>query len=153
MIPVSVLLLFLAAQFFPKNRTNPAGEVGADLFAVAEVPVEIRQILERSCYDCHSNETRWPWYSNVAPAGQWLAHHVEEARHHLNFSNWEKIAEHRRAKLMKEMSEEVAAGHMPLHSYLWLHGGARLSEQERAFFVNWCDTRRAELEEELDEPR
>jgi uncharacterized membrane protein len=149
----SLFVVFVILQVLPKNRTNPVVDAGTDLLAVADVPVEVRQILQRSCYDCHSNQTRWPWYSNVAPAGQWLVHHVDEARHHLNFSDWNSITAHRRAKLMKEMAEEVSEGHMPLHSYLWMHREAKLTEDERSLFADWCESRRAELEQEMDETR
>lgn len=148
-----MLLLVLAAQFFPKNRTNPGSDADAELFAAVDVPAAIREILERSCYDCHSNRTEWPWYSNVTPVGQWLAHHVDEARQHLNFSIWSELPVYRRAKLMGEMSEEVEAGDMPLPSYLWLHGEAKLSREDREFFTDWCDARRAQIEQKLDESR
>jgi hypothetical protein len=147
-----LLILLLAAQFVPKGKSNPATDPQQDFLADEEIPAEIRDVVQRSCYDCHSNATSWPWYSNVTPIGQWLAHHVEEGRHHLNFSAWSQLSDYRRAKLLDEMEEEVGEGHMPLPSYLWLHREASLDEVERGLLTEWCDTSRSGIEQGLDAP-
>ena len=80
-----VVLLFVAIQFVPGNREEPAGATNLTVAA------DVRGILERSCFDCHSNETGWPWYSRVAPVSWFVADHVNEARSHLNFSDWDNL--------------------------------------------------------------
>lgn len=145
-----LLVLILVAQFVPKGRSNPTAGQEQDFLSSQEIPAEIRDLVKRSCYDCHSNETRWPWYSNVTPVGQWLAHHVDEGRHHLNFSAWSQLTDYRKAKILEEMEEEVGESHMPMPSYLWLHADASLDETQRSLLLQWCATSRSEIEQRLD---
>ena len=124
--------LFVAVQFVPVERENPpvAGELSA--------PPEIQAVFERSCYDCHSNETRWPWYSRVAPASFLIAHDVEEGREHLNFSEWAGYPADDQRHLLEEIAEEVKEGEMPRWFYLPLHPSARLSSDEVGAVVQWA---------------
>jgi hypothetical protein len=94
-------------------------------------------VLRASCYDCHSNETRWPWYSRVAPASWLVAHDVEEARSHFNFSLWGTYEPKRQERVAAKMWEEVEAGEMPPAEYLLAHRDARLSEGDRAVLEAW----------------
>lgn len=89
-----------------------------------------RELAVRACFDCHSNETKWPWYSHVAPAKWIVRHHVEEARHELNFSEFDRPQDE-----AKEAAKMVRQGEMPLPGYLWLHDSAGLTEAERAELV------------------
>jgi hypothetical protein len=114
------------AQLVPVSRENPPVE--EELAA----PPALRAVLERSCYDCHSNETRWPWYSRVAPVSWLVAHDVNHAREHLNFSTWNAYDEKERRENLEEALEEVEEGNMPLPPYLWLHSAAALSEGDVA---------------------
>jgi hypothetical protein len=100
-------------------------------------------VLERSCYDCHSNETQWPWYSQVAPVS-WLVHHdVVEGREHLNFSEWNQLSPDKRDHKLEEIEELVSEGDMPLAYYLPLHPAARLSEADKQAVVSWSKQERA----------
>jgi len=128
---VAVVVLFLAIQVVPVDRTNPP--VVADF----DGPPDVARVLRTSCYDCHSNETDWPWYSRVAPASWLVAHDVEEARGHLNFSSWGAYDEKRRVKLAEEIWEEVEEGEMPLKVFLIAHPDARLSEAAKATLRDW----------------
>ena len=123
--------VFAGIQFVPVDRTNPAVE---ESFAG---PPEVQSILERSCYDCHSNETRWPWYSRLAPASWLLAKDVREAREHLNFSTWNRYDEGSRQHLIEEIGEEVEEGNMPLWFYLPLHPSARLATEDLSAISAW----------------
>lgn len=116
----------LLAQLVPVSRTNP--QVQEEMPA----PPEVRQLLKRSCYDCHSHETRWPWYSHVAPMSWLLAYDVAEGREHLNFSTWNAYDEKDRRENLEEALEEVEEGNMPMTPYLWLHRDAVLSDADRA---------------------
>lgn len=131
-IAIAALLLFGLAQLVPVERTNPPVEM--------EIPAgdAVVQILRRSCYDCHSNESRWPWYAYVAPVSWLVVHDVNEAREHLNFSTWNAYKAKKRIKLMREAWEEVEEGDMPLWFYLPLHPDARLSDAEKQRLRAWA---------------
>ena len=127
------VLTLVVIQFRTVDRTNPpvVSEVNA--------PPEVMEILRRSCYDCHSNETRWPWYSHVAPLSWRVAGHVEDGRKDLNFSDWPALDLQEEVHLLEEIGEEVSEGEMPLQDYLWLHREARLSESDVRTLLAWAD--------------
>jgi hypothetical protein len=126
-------LIFLAIQFKTVDRTNPpvTGDVDA--------PKDLAPILRRSCYDCHSNETEWPWYSKIAPFSWWVVEDVNEAREHMNFSEWDQYDFYEREKHQEECYEEVSGGEMPLEEYLWLHPKSRLNREQQRLFAVWAD--------------
>lgn len=125
------LVLVAAIQAIPVERTNP--QVASDF----DGPLEVKKILQRSCYDCHSNETRWPWYSYVAPVSWLVVHDVNEGRAELNFSDWDRYS--RDSEKIEEISEETGEGEMPLPIYLIMHADARLSAGDRATLQNWSN--------------
>jgi hypothetical protein len=127
----ALAVILVAIQLVPVDRTNPT--VVADF----DGPPAVKAVLETSCYDCHSHETRWPWYSRVAPFSWLVAHDVEEARDHLNFSQWGNLDAKRQAKLAEEMWEEVEEGEMPLRMYLLAHPDARLTGAAKATLHDW----------------
>ncbi|MCU0235233.1 MAG: heme-binding domain-containing protein [Thermoanaerobaculales bacterium] len=127
----TLLGLGSAIQLVPVERSNPP--VAADI----EVPEDVRSVLRASCYDCHSHETRWPWYSRVAPVSWLVARDVEEARGRLNFSLWGGYEAKRQQRLAEEIWEEVAKGEMPLPIYLLAHPDARLSPGDREVLRSW----------------
>lgn len=126
-----LLLVLIGIQLIPVSRTNPP------VTAEIQAPAPVQHLLERSCYDCHSHETRWPWYSHVAPASWFLAYHVDHGREYVNFSEWGKLDADQRTHLRDEIFEEVEKGAMPLSSYLWLHPGARVSPEELRLLETW----------------
>lgn len=129
---VGVPLAFGLMQLVSFDRTNPpvTGEIHA--------PPAVMQLLRRACYDCHSNETSWPWYSRIAPAS-WLLHRdVVEGRKHLNFSEWASVPADKRARRMKGIVEEVSEGDMPPWFYLPLHVAAHLTDEERQTLETWA---------------
>ena len=127
-LPLAVLA---GLQFLPAARTNPPPGTEID------VPEPVAAILKRSCYDCHSNGTRWPWYSGVAPVSWWLSDDVNEGREHLNFTEWTRDANTAALDLAK-VYDQVSEGEMPPVSYLLLHPGARLSDAEREKILDWA---------------
>jgi hypothetical protein len=131
-IGVALVCAFLLAQLFPVRRENPPVE--------SEVPAstEVRRILRDACYDCHSHETRWPWYSHVAPFSWLVAHDVSNAREHLDFSAWERYDAREQRKKLEEVWEEVEEGEMPLWYYLLLHPEARLGEDDERRLRAWA---------------
>lgn len=131
------IVAFAAIQLVPVTRDNPpvAGEVPAS--------PEVRAVLERSCYDCHSRKSRWPWYATVAPVSWLVARDVHEAREHLDFTAWDGYSAKKRAKKLEEAWEEVDEGEMPLWFYVPLHPEARLSDADRALLREWALAGRA----------
>ncbi|MCC6483239.1 MAG: heme-binding domain-containing protein [Armatimonadetes bacterium] len=128
---VVAIILFVIIQLIPVERTNPP--VSAEMPA----PPHVREILKRSCYDCHSNETVWPWYSRVAPASWLVSRDVTEGRKELNVSEWDRYNERRRAKKMREIWKEVDKGDMPLRIYLPMHPNAKLTEKDKQALHEW----------------
>jgi len=127
----AVVVILFAIQLVPVHRTNPP--VVSDF----DGPQAVEMVLRTSCYDCHSHESRWPWYSHVAPASWLVIHDVKEAREHLDFSLWGTYDARRREKLAEDMWEEVEDGEMPLLMYRLAHPDARLTEEAKATLRDW----------------
>jgi hypothetical protein len=121
----------LLAQLVPVERTNPP--VAAQIAA----PTPVHALLRRACYDCHSRETVWPWYSRVAPVSWLTAHDVREGRAELDFSAWAAYPPGRQAKKLRESAEEIGAGEMPPWYYRLVHPEARLTAGERELLRGW----------------
>ncbi len=132
LIGVGLLIALIAIQFVPVDRSNPPTtlEISA--------PAEVLSILKRSCYDCHSHATKWPWYSYVAPVSWLVAHDVEEAREELNFSTWDQYDAKKQAHKIEEIWHEVEEGEMPLTGYLYVHSDATLSDKDKAILKAWA---------------
>ena len=128
----ALLLVFLVIQLVPLDRSNPPVE--ADL----DAPADVKAVLKRACYDCHSNETAWPWYARVAPVSWLVAKDVREGRKHLNVSEWGKMSERKQAGAARAMWRELEDGRMPLPVYLPMHPEAKLSEADRAAVRAWA---------------
>ena len=134
---VGLLIALVLLQFIRIDKTKPETDPNNDFLALLQPPQDIASIISTTCYDCHSHETTYPWYSNIAPISFWLKGHVNEGRHHLNFSEWATYTNKRAHHKLEECYEEVEEGHMPLPSYTWTHQEARLSEQQRTSLANW----------------
>ena len=137
---IGLVVILVGIQFWPVDRTPPT--VGGEI----QAPPEVMAVLETSCYDCHSSETRWPWYSRIAPVSIWIAHHVEDGRGHLDFSNWDAYPPDRADHKLEELIEVVESDEMPLPSYLTLHGEARLTPDQKNLLLRWAERARTELE-------
>jgi len=133
-IVIVVIIVLIGIQFVPVDKTNPpvTGEIKA--------PENVMQILRNSCYDCHSNEVKWPWYSNVAPMSWLVAYDVDEAREHMNFSEWASYSPEDKAEDIEEIWEEVEEGNMPLWYYVPLHPEAKLSDNDKEIIKNWVQS-------------
>jgi hypothetical protein len=134
-VKIIVLIIaagFIALQLVPVKRDNPAGP---DTF---DAPPEVKRIVVRSCYDCHSNRSRWPWYAYVAPVSWSVAGDVHNARKRLNFSNWSSMTEEKRRSKIADMKEEIESNGMPLPRYLKMHPDARLTSQEKQTIYKWA---------------
>jgi Haem-binding domain len=130
-----LLVALIAIQFVPVETSNPP--------VTGDVPTSapVKAVLRRACYDCHSNETQWPWYSRLAPVSWLLARDVREGRAELNFSTWNQYSTQQQAKKLKESWEQVAEGEMPPWIYRPVHRDARLSAEDRALLRQWAQQR------------
>ncbi len=147
-IVVYALAGFLViAQLFRIDKTNPAVDASVDYLATVEVPAEVSQLLKASCYDCHSDETAYPWYTNIAPVSWWIKKHINDGRKHLNFSVWGTYTAKRKAHKMEECYEMVEEGEMPMASYTWMHGDAALDDDQKALLVDWFKKQEAAFKE------
>jgi hypothetical protein len=124
--------LLAAIQLWPVDRTNPP--VRSDL----QAPAAVREVLVRSCFDCHSHQTTWPWYSHVAPLSWWIAGHVASGRADLDFSEWPNFDFAAQDLLLQGIAKQVQSGAMPPRSYVWGHPAARLSDADRQLVLDWA---------------
>ncbi|MGI8787056.1 MAG: heme-binding domain-containing protein [Pyrinomonadaceae bacterium] len=144
-IVVVLAVGFIAIQFYRPDRMNPPIVQAETLEANAQVPENVEAILKRSCNDCHSNQTNYPWYSNVAPFSWLLNNHITEGRQHLNFSVWATSDKNRKRRKLDEICDEVTNGTMPYNQYLWIHRDARLSEEDKKILCDWTETEKAKV--------
>jgi len=144
---VAVAVLFTGAQFVRPAKTNPPVDQSRAAQAHLQMTGEVEAVLRRACYDCHSNETRWPWYSRLAPVSWFVISHVNEGREALNFSEWAdtgSLMDDSGARL-KEIGELVKRRSMPLDSYLILHRDAKLTDGEVKLIADWAASERQRL--------
>jgi cytochrome c551/c552 len=142
---ILLLVLFIGIQLKRPARANPPVDQSQTIEANTQITQPVRDILDRSCSDCHSNKTVWPWYTNVAPISWWIVDHINEGRRNLNFSEWAKLDRDRQAKKLQQICDEVQDGAMPLPSYLPMHSKAKLSEQDKKTLCDWTEAERARL--------
>ena len=124
------LALLGTMQFFRPTRNNPSSDPSASFDAIVKPPGAVAASVQRSCYDCHSNRTKWPWYSNVSPISWVIAQDVTRGRAHLNFSEWDRYGDEMSRARLKEMCDQVRAGKMPLWYFQPFHPDARLGSAD-----------------------
>lgn len=134
---VALFTFFVGAQFVRPERSNVALPAEQSFNAHLNVPSDVNTVLNRACMDCHSNQTSWPWYSNVAPVSWFVADHVNHGRSHLNFSTWASYERDDAEQLLDSICREVKNGKMPLKSYIYLHPDAELSVADRKKLCDW----------------
>ena len=135
-----LLVTFVAAQFFPINKENPSVDPAQTLYAATTVPANVHAVLERSCHDCHSNETVWPWYSRLAPISWLIADDVHGGRKHFNISEWNTYPDEKKVRKLGELCEQVKTGEMPDEKYTLVHRGTSLSADEKTMLCSWTET-------------
>jgi Haem-binding domain len=135
-----LLGLFVLLQLVPAGRTNPP--VRGDFAGTAEA----KALLVRCCYDCHSNQTRWPWYAYVNPVAFLVVHDTDAGRRRLNFSEWAEYSAVKRSSKSGDVLDEIHAGRMPPAQYLWMHADARLAPAEIKLLEQWSDSLAGEQE-------
>jgi hypothetical protein len=132
-------IAFIAIQFFSVERSNPP------VTGLVDAPEEVLTTLRRSCWDCHSNETEWPWYSYVAPVSWRVAQHVRMGREHVNFTEWDSYDAEELDEAFEEIAEEIEKRGMPLGDYLLVHRNAKLTTADRERLISWAESARERM--------
>ena len=132
-----LLLLLGLAQFIRPDTSVPAHDPAQDLIAMTQPSPAVEQLLRAACYDCHSYETKYPWYDRITPTNWWVQHHVNEGREEGNFSRWGQLPEKKRRHFAEEAGELIAEGEMPLTEYTWTHAEARLDAGQKKLLMDF----------------
>lgn len=136
-VALIILLALVILQFFRIDKSVPDHQKDDDFFNHHVAKKEVQLLIENTCYDCHSYQTKYPFYSEIAPISWWLADHIAEGREHLNFSAWGSYSSDKAIHKLEECFEEVEEGEMPLWSYKLTHFNAQLTEQEKNTLILW----------------
>ncbi|WP_109695658.1 heme-binding domain-containing protein [Chitinophaga deserti] len=148
-ILVGLLILFVIIQFFRPQRNLSAAVSDNDISRKYPIPENVQTILQRSCNDCHSNNTQYPWYANVQPVAWWMDKHVRDGKRKLNFSEFLSYPLKRQDHKLEETTEQLEDHEMPLWSYLITHGDARLDEAQIRILTNWANSLRPGIQAEM----
>jgi len=136
---VLILLgLFVVSQVFRPELTNPTSDPALSIRNYKGIPPEVVSKMESVCFDCHSNETRWPWYSYVTPVNYLIASDVSNGRRHVNFSEWNNYSPGRLKSILDNIYDQVYNHDMPLPKYKWMHPAARLTDAEVKMICDWA---------------
>ena len=132
-----LLLVFIVIQFIRPAKNKSEGISNNDISKIYPLPENVQTILKTSCYDCHSNNTVYPWYANIQPVAWWLNDHIQDGKKELNFSEFASYRIGRQYRKLDEINKEVKEDAMPLDNYLWIHKYAKLDDQQKLALANW----------------
>ena len=139
---LGLIIVLIAIQFIRPARNVGEAETPQDITHAVEVPADVKNILKTACYDCHSNHTEYPWYTNINPVGWWMNAHIKDGKDELNFSEFATYTAKKMDHKLEEVAEEVEEGHMPIPPYVQMHEGAKLSEAQVQLLVSWVNEAR-----------
>jgi hypothetical protein len=139
-----ILIPFIAIQFIQIDEPTT---LTSTIKQEVDAPIEIIEILQRSCYDCHSNSITYPWYAKIAPLSWYIKNHVKKGRKVVNFSQWKNYDREKRLKVIQELPKSLII-RMPLSDYLWLHKEATLTKEDKKLLTDWSKELKKELEKE-----
>ena len=134
---IALLVVLVAIQFFQIDKTNPLTDINQDFLKIHNTPTEIASNIKAACYDCHSNQSTYPWYTYVQPIGWFVKDHINDGKKHLNFSEFGNYKVKKQAKKLDECAELIENGEMPLYSYTIIHKEAVLSEAQQAELISY----------------
>ncbi|NCI46420.1 heme-binding domain-containing protein [Sediminibacterium soli] len=146
-ILMGLLVIFALLQFIPRTVNKSDQAVSTDFAKIYAIPVEVQSIFQEACYDCHSNNTRYPWYSNIQPFRLWLDLHIQDGKEELNFSNFGAYTSKRRHNKLNSMAKSIKKGTMPLTSYKWMHAKARLEDAQKNLIIQWISDTQDSLQQ------
>lgn len=141
--------LLILIQFIRIDQTAHSIDKGKDFASNATIPADVRAIIKRSCYDCHSLETKYPWYANVAPVSWWIKNHVNEGRNFINFSTWEDYNSDEKSRKLVNSMAYIKPDMMPLSSYISQHKEAKLSVKDKEILNEWMQAEAERLNPQL----
>ena len=136
-IAIIALVVLVGIQFVPTERNQSDIVPVTDFMLVNNVPKTIQKKLQVSCYDCHSNNTQYPWYNRVQPIAWFLEDHIKEGKAELNFNEWDSLSSRRKTSKLRSIIKQIESGEMPLDSYTLIHKDAKFSEAETEEIINW----------------
>ena len=140
-ILIALVIILIIMQFFSIDKTNPSIDQAKDFLTVENTPTEVAQLFKIACYDCHSNETKYPWYTSVAPISWFIKGHIDNGREVLNFSTWSDYNAKQKSHKMEEIIEVVDGKEMPMLTYWMIHWDAKISEEQRKQITDWVKTK------------
>ena len=143
-----ILIVALIVMQFIRPDKNEGGYESLALFkSETKISEEVFQIMKTNCFDCHSNQTEYPWYAEISPLSFWFKDHIDEGKDELNFSEWGTYSLKKKDHKLEELIEEVDEGEMPLDSYTWIHG--KLSENDQKVLLEWAALTRLKFQPDL----
>lgn len=146
-----LLFVFIALQFVKSKKNESASLSANDITTKYTVPADVMASLQTSCYDCHSNNSKYPWYNNIQPVSWWLADHIEEGKSKLNFNEFTSYRIGKQFRKLEEINGEIEEGGMPLSSYTLIHGKAKLSAAQKTSIANWVNLLRDSIKAQYPE--
>lgn len=141
-----LLIIFIGIQFFRPAKNKSEGIGPNDITTKYAVPNDAMAILKTSCYDCHSNNTVYPWYAEIQPVAWWLNNHIVDGKRDLNFSEFTSYRIRKQYRKLEEVAALVKDNKMPLSSYTWIHKDAILNDQQKQILYNWVEIIRDTIE-------
>lgn len=139
-ILIVLLIAFIGMQFFRIDKTNPEFNPENDLIAITNPSEEVASMLKSACYDCHSSESKYPWYTNIAPVSWLIEDHIVEGREHFNFSNWGTYSAEDQEEIAEESAEELEEGEMPLSGYTMMHSDADFTPEQKEKLISFFES-------------
>lgn len=139
-ILIALLIALIAIQFFHPKRNKKEGDQSNYIGKVYTVPDDVKNIFAKACNDCHSNNTRYPWYCNFQPVDWWTNNHIVNGIKHLNFDEYTNRPLRYQYHKLEDITEQIKNGEMPLNSYTWIHKDAILTEEEKTKILSWVET-------------
>ncbi|MCH2489724.1 MAG: heme-binding domain-containing protein [Flavobacteriales bacterium] len=147
-IGILALLALIAIQFIRPDRNDGGYETVIPFENETKPSVQVAAILKENCYDCHSDQTQYPWYAEIAPFSLWLEEHIEHGKGHFNVSEWKSYSVKKKDHKLEELIEMVEDGEMPLDSYTWMHGN--LPEEDKLLLIQWATLSRLQYKDQLN---
>jgi hypothetical protein len=141
-----LLIVFIVIQFFRPKKNISEGPQPHNIATAYPVPEDVKAILAKACNDCHSNNTRYPWYNNIQPVAWWLNNHVQDGKKELNYDEFTTYRPRKQYARLEQTKKLVDKGEMPLDSYTWIHKDAILTDQEKQALYSWVETSKAAME-------
>lgn len=138
-IALIVLVVIIAIQFIQPARNESGKALPLGISKVCNVPAPVHSVLKNACYDCHSNNIDYPWYSNIQPFGWWLASHIKRGKEELNFSEFGNYSTRRQRSKLFSVEKSIEDGTMPLPSYTLIHKESRLTKEQKGIIIDWAD--------------